>query len=263
MVIISTLYPQYENKFPSEGIDDFEKFVDPDIESLQAINLYKQYYNSKDFINANNILSRNPQLKRMIVNAENLNKLRDAIMSVEEFYLSDVQQYLVNLVVYRGQYAANIKYNKYNVVSYGNTSQKEVYMCISSDTPTGTLPTDSRYWIPLAIKGDKGEAGVGLAFQGEYNPLKTYAKNDCVQYLGSLYGALKETTGNTPIDGGSNEYWALAWDFQIPDYYVTMNMLSTEVQRAIASSGTFQDDTISATYRLGADNGKFYIERVS
>ena len=116
--IISTLYPQYDNNFPSEGVDNFEKFIDPDINSLQAINLYYQYYNAGNISQALNVLSTNQQLKRMIINAENLNKLRDAVMSIEQFYLDDIQQYIVELVQYRGEYVASVKYNKYNVVSY-------------------------------------------------------------------------------------------------------------------------------------------------
>lgn len=261
--IISTLYPQYDNNFPSEGVDNFEKFIDPDINSLQAINLYYQYYNAGNISQALNVLSTNQQLKRMIINAENLNKLRDAVMSIEQFYLDDIQQYIVELVQYRGEYVASVKYNKYNVVSYAINGLREAYMCVSANTPVGTNPTNITYWIPLAIRGEKGDAGIGLAFQGEYDPLKTYQKNDCVQYLGSLYGALQTTTGNTPTEGGNNDYWALAWNFQIPDYYVTMNMLSNDVQQAIASSGTFNDDTLPQTYRLGADNERPYIERVS
>lgn len=260
---MSTLYPDYDNKFPSEGVDDFEKFIDPDIASIQAINLYYQYFDAGNISSANSVLENNPQLKRMIINAENLNKLRDAIMSIEQFYLDDIQQYLVNIVKYRNEYAANIKYNKYDVVAYGGGVTKEVYMCVSTSTPMGTPPTNTTYWIPLAVKGDKGDAGIGLSFQGEYNPSKTYQTNDCVQYLGSLYGALQETTGNTPTDGGSNDYWALAWNFQIPDNCITMNMLSTEVQQAILNAGIFSDDTTSATYRFGADNGAVYIERIS
>jgi len=79
---MSNLYPDLENKFP-EQIDDFEKFQDPSLTSISLINEYYSYFDSGNLQAANELLENNPSLKRMIINAESLNKLRDAILSVQ------------------------------------------------------------------------------------------------------------------------------------------------------------------------------------
>lgn len=259
---MSTLYPDLENKFPIE-IDNFEKFVDPDIASIQAINQYYQYFDAGDLENANNILANNPQLKRMILNAESLNQIRDGLISIERYYLNDIQQYLVNIVKYKNDWSSGTRYTKYDVVVYENNGAKEAYMAISTDIPIGTLPTDLNYWIPLVIRGEKGDAGIGLAFQGAYSSSKQYYKNDAVQYLGSLYGALQDNIDIKPTAGGNNDVWALAWDFQIPDNYITYNMLAENIRTILNNAGTITDETTGYRYRWGIDNKQIYLEQIS
>ena len=261
MINISILYPDLDNKFPIE-VDDFERFIDPDISSLQAINRYYQYFDSGDLASATSVLAENPNLKRMIINAESMNKLRDGLISVERYYLNDIQQYLVEIVKYKGFWSNGTRYTKYDVVYYESNGAIEVYMGISTTIPIGTLPTDITYWIPLVIRGEKGDAGIGLAFQGEYDISKTYQKNDAVQYLGNLYGALKESTGVLPTVGGSNEYWALAWNFKIPNNYISYSMLDTNLKNTITTAAYIKDDVNGATYRFGAENGAIYIEEI-
>ena len=262
MIIISTLYPDLENNFPTD-IDDFEKFIDPDINSLQAINQYNQYFQAGNLEAANGVLEDNPTLQRMIINAQNMNMLRDGLISVERYYLDDVQQYLVEIVKWRNYWSNNTRYNKYDVVAYQTTDAVEVYMGIVNNIPLGTLPTNLNYWIPLVIRGEKGDAGVGLAFQGAYSSTRQYYKNDCVQYLGSLYGALQDNIDIKPTVGGSDDVWALAWDFQIPDGYITMQMLANDVQVAINNAAIMVDETTGVQYRWGVDNGLVFIEQIS
>lgn len=254
-------YDDLENKFPVE-IDDFEKFIDPDISAISLINQYYSFYNAGNIQSATQILNDNKQLKRMILNAESLNKIRDAIISIERLYMSDLQKYLINLSTYRGEYSSGIKYNKYDVVVYENEGYKESFMCARVDTPIGTVPTNNSFWTPLVIRGQRGNSGLNLVFKGAYNSGLDYVENDCVQYNGSLYGALKPSRGTPPTPNGDNEYWALAWDFQIPDNYITMNMLASDVKTILNNANTFTDVNTGYRYRWGAENGVVFIEEV-
>ena len=139
---MSNTYPYYSNNFPDE-IDDFDKFQDPNISSMPLINEYYAEIETgteASLARAKTILDNNPSLKPMIINADRLNKLRDGLLSVEEFYLSDVQQYLINLVKYRGTYSSSVIYNKFNIVKYNGQS----YMYINNTASKGRVPTNSR-----------------------------------------------------------------------------------------------------------------------
>lgn len=264
---MSNTYPDLENNFP-DSIDNFDRFVDPDINSLPLINQYYIYLQQNNLEAALAILNNNPSLQRMIVNAYNMNMLRDGLISVERYYLDDVQQYLVNIVQWKGEWQSTITYTKYNVVVYqvGNTDQW--YMGIETEIPMGTLPTNTNYWVPLALKGEKGDAGedgedgVGLVFKGQYNYATEYVANDAVEYQGSLYGALQTTQGNPPTAGGTNAYWSLAWSYQIPNHSVTYDMLATSLQEILNDLDIMTDQTTGDEYRWGVDNGMVFIEEV-
>ena len=69
------------------GIDQYDRYIDPDISSQQLINQYYQLFDNGKLTEASNLLNNNPKLKRMIVNAESLNKPIDSIIAIEEYLL--------------------------------------------------------------------------------------------------------------------------------------------------------------------------------
>lgn len=98
MSVINTVYPDlYETQFP-ESIDNFDRFIDPSLDMFADIQRYYTYINAGQISQALAVLETNPDLKRAIINAENMNKLRDAIIAMERYYLSDIQSYLTILL---------------------------------------------------------------------------------------------------------------------------------------------------------------------
>lgn len=195
---INEQYSDLENYFPVK-VDEFERFIDPSISSLQAINQYYQFYDSGNISAANEILKNNPQLKRSIINADNLNKIRDAIVSIERYYLNDVQQYLVNIVSYRNDWVSNVKYKKYDVVMFPHNEVFQAFMCIyDGDVPIGTIPTNTKYFIPLTLQGAQGVSGIGLSYRGTWSSIVTYDADDCVEYNNVLWYAKAENINSVP-----------------------------------------------------------------
>lgn len=96
-----------------------------------------------------------------------------------------------------GEYDSETTYQVRNVVSYQGAS----YMTIQSTT--GNAPTDTAYWLPVALKGEKGAV---LSPRGAYSASENYLVNDLVSYNGSVYYNVQSCTGIAPTNG---EYWAL------------------------------------------------------
>lgn len=201
---MSKLYPDLENKFP-EQIDDFEKFQDPNLSSMSLINEYYKYFDSGNIQAANDLLNDNPLLKRMIINAENLNRLRDAIISLQRYYLDDIENYLINIVKFKGDYNELSKYTKYDVVSYSHNDATEYYMGKIVNIPIGTLPTNKDYFVPLTLRGQQGISGTGLTPRGAWINTIQYYKDDCVSYNNALWSAKKDNLGQTPQS--QSDYW--------------------------------------------------------
>jgi hypothetical protein len=196
---LSETYNDLGNGFP-DLIDTISPMTDPSADDLELIGNYITAYNSGDLEGAAAIITANPQLATMLINADKINFLRDAIISIERFYYSDVQQFIMGLVVNRGDWNDSATYSKYNIVTY-NSQQ---YWGIVSSIPIGTLPTDTDYFALWSIKGDTGASGTGLAPRGLWNSGTTYYVDDCVSYDNQLWQCLQEHTNQTPTNGA---YW--------------------------------------------------------
>jgi hypothetical protein len=141
----------------------------------------------------------------------------------------------MNIVQYKEDFASTTKYTKYNTVKYLHNSALEIFMCIRSDTPIGTLPTNATYWIPLTMRGERGVAGVGLSPFGTWNNLVTYPINAMVSHNNALWGSLVENTGIEPSTT-STATW-----FKLISY--DLNSL------------TFYETTDNSPYQLTIENG--------
>lgn len=87
---MSTTYPYYSNTFPDD-IDNFDQFRDPEDSEMYLVNQYYYFLDKNMLTEAKGILTDNPNLKEVIVNADRLNLLRDSLLSIEEYYRDNIQ----------------------------------------------------------------------------------------------------------------------------------------------------------------------------
>ena len=94
MIIISTFYPDLSGtQFPDE-IDTINKVSEPGIDEIPLLVEYSKKYEAGDMEGADAILTKNPQLRNMLISAALLNQLRDALIASERYYKNDIHEYL-------------------------------------------------------------------------------------------------------------------------------------------------------------------------
>lgn len=218
-------YTDLDSRFPAE-LDTIEDFIDPDLSSLSIISQYENAVASGNLSAAAQILSANPTLKRMIVNAENLNKIKDAIIAVQRYYLSDLQGYLDNVFAFAGNWSASVIYKKWNVVVYNGFT----YISVVDNVPAGTLPTNTSYYRVVSIKGDKGDPGVNLVFKDAWSSAQSYIENDCVTYNNTLYAAKLANTNQTPSP--SSGYWTTVFQYK-ESISISLSQPTTQIKNDI------------------------------
>lgn len=208
---MSTTYTDLtETKFPN-AVDDLSRMSDLTSSDLTLVNQYYTYYNAGNLTAAAQLLADNPTLVSKLFNAAKFNILRDALIALERFYLSDVQTYInstrqslqgeIDKFTALGTYSATTQYVKHNIV----TSNGNGYVCTADckgKAPGTTAGAD--YWQLIVNKGDKGDSGTGLSFRGQYSATTAYTLNDCVTDGTSIWAALKASTGQALAEG---EYW--------------------------------------------------------
>lgn len=106
--------------FP-DSEDTWVRMQDITLNLITVALQYNALWESGDISGANKILENNPGLINTIFNADKWNKLRDAIISLERFYLNDVQTF-INRVA---QYTIGIKDNATDEEKLTNTYSAE------------------------------------------------------------------------------------------------------------------------------------------
>lgn len=181
-------------------------------------------FDSNRIEEATALLEDNPILKRIIINADNMNQLRDAVIALERFYYSDIQKYIINLVNFRGDFILTTQYRKFDVVNYvyyGTAIQS--YMAIKDDIPIGVLPTNRDYFVPITLQGAEGKSGTGLTYRGRYDPNANYvAKKECVTYNNTLWVAEEDSINMTPSE--TSNYWSAVIKIIADNKYLALNM---------------------------------------
>ena len=238
---MSATYPDliYTN-FPDQGCDTFDYLNDITADQLTLMNQYKLYLTYNDLASAQKLLEDNPSLKSTIINAEKINKIIDAIKAAQRLYRDDIQNYLIDLVKYKGVYSSAVAYNKYDVVIQTIAAKTLSYMCIVPTT-AGIQPTNTDYWIPITQQGERGAAGFGLNYGGAYHDTILYPQYSMVAHDNALWASLEAVEGIDPAD--DSEVWEKVMSFDMSDL-------------------AFTDATVGTKYKLAVDSGRIYLEEL-
>ena len=180
-------------KFPS-AVDTITRKTDMDATTRLLVDRYNTYVSSANFTAANELLRSNPDLRQVVVVAEDYNRIRDGLVAVERIFNGYVGEYIAQVVKSKGDWSSTVKYSKYNVVTYTYDNAVRSYICLPKDetvvdVPVGIPPTDQRYWVCITTTGKQGVTGTGLSVRGGYTDDTIYYKDDLVYYNGYLYAA--------------------------------------------------------------------------
>lgn len=226
--------------FPNK-VSEMPRVQDVTISAKPYVDLYNTYYNKGDFDSANQVLQDNPELLRMIVNAETFNILRDEIIATQRTFKDDTEAFIFNVVKIKGDWSSTVKYIKYNVVYYAADGNKLPYMAIADDIPIGASPTNITYWYPLAVVGKQGESGLGLTPRGIWSEYTQYYKDDLVSYNNALWSCNQDNIGYFP--NASSTIWYPVLSMNI--VWNSIKVTNEEIDAIFAGDADLTDDEVT------------------
>ena len=94
---MSVTYPEYPSTNFPDSLDKWEPMSDVTEDTLTLVNKYKEYCEAGNFVEAQQILNNNSVLRNMLLDANKINQMQDAIMAIEQMWNKDVQYYLNQL----------------------------------------------------------------------------------------------------------------------------------------------------------------------
>ena len=166
---------------------------------------FNTYITNGEFANASSILQSNIELQKCIIDSVYVNRLSKTVEEIQTLFLNEIQSYIHETVINKGEWNAATKYVKYNFVTYPVNGIIQSFECVSDATPIATLPTNSMYWIPRVIQGEKGASGLGLTPRGVWNGTALYLVNDFVAHNNSFWQCLIQNSNIEP--NKSSTYW--------------------------------------------------------
>lgn len=203
--------------FPT-SIDVIPQWLNVTTTDSTLLNEFQNAMRIGDFSTANAKLIQIENYSQKVINATNLNKLRDCILAIEQFYGTNVQPYIqakqieweaiINLFSYIQTWDSITQFYKNNMVSWTNEGLTQLYICIATPPSVGINPLNETYFRVFTIQGKQGESAVGATtFAFNWNSATTYAIDTIVYYDGSWWISLQTTTNNQPVQGSA--YWDL------------------------------------------------------
>lgn len=159
---------------------------------LSHQDIYKQYIELFDtsVTEAHKLIIPNdttqPDYSQFAIHAEALNETVDLADSGQQYWFIDVIQRLQTYLEKFESWIDNLKtaaetwesgklYYKNQFVTNNGIS----YLCIN-DTLADTALTNTIYWIPFELQGEKGLNSFGIVWRGEWQANNGYNQNDCV-----------------------------------------------------------------------------------
>ena len=159
---------------------------------LSHQDIYKQYIETfpNSITEAHNLIipedDTEPKYGNYAIHADALNETIDLANSVQNYWFIDVIQQLYQDRELFNQWVDNLKqtpatwqsgqlYIKNQLVNYNTIT----YLCINN-TIEDTEITNTNYWIPFELQGEKGLNSFGIIWQGAWQANSRYNKNDCV-----------------------------------------------------------------------------------
>lgn len=261
----STQYSKF-NESNNFEIDDFTEVSDyglediPDIEEYQSLKNKKTVLTSSEQARLSELMVK---LKDKILSVEKLNTILQSVAYMQKYFRDNtvnlvttlkeditvfcenkkteisnyvttcktgILNYMKRLTV-KDVYNASTTYFQCNIVTYSNNGSVDIYLCVNDNDGAGIKgisPTATAYWSKLSLKGDKGEPGSNLVWNGEWNSSTTYDISALVWFNGGMYVSKTDNNmGNIPIIE-ANDYWQF-WEYVMPNGSVTKEQLNNSL----------------------------------
>lgn len=136
-------YEEYPHSQFPDAIDNFDNMQDITAALVDAMVSYQTAIANKDFATAANVITNNPDLLKVLINADRINSLQDAIKAIEKYYKDDVG----NMVTHIAQNTIGI-----NDKATGNDKKTNAYSAEKTEYLSGVVIA-SNIKIPISSWG--------------------------------------------------------------------------------------------------------------
>jgi hypothetical protein len=201
------------------------KYQDIQISDVALRSQFVQYWLNGQYTQAFAIIDNNPQLDSKAFIADCLNLITASILTLEQLYYTNVEDYLVaelqqfNVAInnfrQKNTWSSTTSYVVGNFVVYNS----EVYLCFQANT--NILPTNTAYWAYIGLKGQDGASTLDVQLKYEWKTNVNYVPKDVVYYIDTLY--VSKTNNIAKIPSTSTSDWDIFLEIPKAKIIVSQN----------------------------------------
>lgn len=107
--------------------DTFDRMMDVTINLMPLVQQYNTYYASGNLSACNQLLSNNPELQNCLFNAKKYNQLRDAVLAIEEYFLTQIDTLYNTIAQNASDIDDNPSEEKASIVSYSAEKVNQLF----------------------------------------------------------------------------------------------------------------------------------------
>lgn len=149
------------------GEDSFSRMTDITISLIPLVIEYNRYYQAGDITSAANLLKNNPDLEACLFNADKFNQFRDALIAMQRFLLTQVDE----LYQYVAQSAIGINDNptaeEAKVVAYSAEKVQSLFSTTEITLPVDGWSDTAPYEQTVAVVGMRESYEPHIACMGD------------------------------------------------------------------------------------------------
>lgn len=90
-------YEEYPHSQFPDAVDNFDNMQDITATLVDAMVSYQTAITNKDFTTASTVIANYPDLLKVLINANRINSLQDAVKAIEKYYLENVEDMVTHI----------------------------------------------------------------------------------------------------------------------------------------------------------------------
>lgn len=183
--------------FP-ESLDVFLEKQDILSTDSALLGQYEEAIKAGDFSSANEIFLQIADGNKKILTSSTMLQWRDALLALERYFNDNVKSYVLSKQLewdlqigdmrYIGIFCLGASYTKYNLVTYKEEDEYNLYMCNVSET-VNVLPTDKDIWVKITEKGSVQISDLYASITNKWIKNSPYRTQSITGHLNKIWSA--------------------------------------------------------------------------
>lgn len=206
---MSDYYPQFPHTNFPDSIDSWEDKVDVSSSTLSLVKQYNQLFDVGEIQAAQQLLINNPDLVKILVNADDINQIQQGVMALQTMFTEDIDSYLAQSTMPKGTYDPNnIEGDAFLTANHLMSGYQEIEDYTPPNEDDSTLVAIEKIVAGITTNAEQISALQGaIIYIGNIELETTNVTQAALNSRAAALGYSDLITGHTLVDLNNANWW--------------------------------------------------------